>query len=84
MTQLEVAPRQDVFGSDVIDITMSANGFLYQMVRNIVGTLIEVGRGKLSSQDVVRLMAAKDRTQCSPPAPSQGLCLTHISFEEAK
>lgn len=84
MTQLEVAPRQDVFGSDVIDITMSANGFLYQMVRNIVGTLIEVGRGKLSAQDVVRLMDAKDRTQCPPPAPSQGLCLTHISFEEAK
>ncbi len=84
MTQLEVAPRQDVFGSDVIDITMSANGFLYQMVRNIVGTLIEVGRGKMSAQNVVRLMDAKDRTQCSPPAPSQGLCLTHISFEEAK
>ncbi|HVF84416.1 MAG TPA: tRNA pseudouridine(38-40) synthase TruA [Abditibacteriaceae bacterium] len=84
MTQLEVAPRQDVFGSDVIDITMSANAFLYQMVRNVVGTLIEAGRGKLSAQDVVRLMDAKDRTLCPPPAPSQGLCLTHISFEEAK
>ncbi len=84
MTQLEVASRPDVFGSDVIDITMSANGFLYQMVRNIVGTLIEVGREKLNIQDVQRLMDEKDRTRCPSPAPSPGLCLTHISFQETE
>lgn len=84
MTQLEVASRADGFGAEVIDITISANGFLYQMVRNIVGTLIEVGRGKLNAQDIADLMESKDRTLCPSPSPSQGLCLTHISFEEAK
>ncbi len=83
MTQLEVASRS-AFGSDTIEITISANGFLYQMVRNIVGALIEVGRGKLDAQDVTRLMDGKDRALCPSPAPPQGLCLTHISFEDAK
>ncbi|HKS97060.1 MAG TPA: tRNA pseudouridine(38-40) synthase TruA [Terriglobia bacterium] len=57
------------------------NGFLHHMVRNIVGTLIEVGRGKLAPEDVARILAARDRTQAGPTAPPQGLCLVKVEYE---
>jgi tRNA pseudouridine38-40 synthase len=50
------------------------------MVRNIVGTLIEVGRGKLAASDIPRLLAARDRTQAGPTAPAQGLCLMSVEY----
>jgi tRNA pseudouridine38-40 synthase len=56
------------------------NGFLHHMVRNIVGTLMEVGRGKLSAQDVVRILQARDRTLAGPTAPAQGLCLMSVEY----
>lgn len=59
------------------------SGFLHHMVRNIVGTLIEVGRGKLAPEDVVRILATRDRTQAGPTAPPQGLCLVKVEYESA-
>ncbi len=56
------------------------SGFLHHMVRNIVGTLVEVGRGKLTAQDVVGILAARDRTQAGPTAPAQGLCLMKVEY----
>jgi len=56
------------------------SGFLHHMVRNIVGTLVEVGRGKLTAQDVVRILAARDRAQAGPTAPAQGLCLMKVEY----
>jgi tRNA pseudouridine38-40 synthase len=59
---------------------ISANGFLYHMVRNIVGTLMEVGRGKLEPSGVIRILKARDRTLAGPTAPSQGLCLVRVEY----
>jgi tRNA pseudouridine38-40 synthase len=57
-----------------------ANGFLHHMVRNIVGTLMEVGRGRLSPADVGGILAARDRTLAGPTAPAQGLCLVQVEY----
>jgi tRNA pseudouridine38-40 synthase len=50
------------------------------MVRNIVGTLVEVGRGKLAPQDVARILEARDRTLAGPTAPAPGLCLVKVEY----
>ncbi|RYZ65892.1 MAG: hypothetical protein EOP09_13545, partial [Proteobacteria bacterium] len=55
--------------------------FLKQMVRNIVGTLIEVGRGKRNPEDVLSIIAADDRRAAGPTAPAQGLSLVSIFYE---
>jgi len=59
---------------------VSGTGFLRYMVRNIVGTLLEVGRGKLAPDDILRILAARDRSQAGPTAPAQGLCLMNVEF----
>jgi tRNA pseudouridine38-40 synthase len=80
MKKLEVRHRRDVLGSELIEIEIEANAFLYQMVRNIVGALIEVGRGRLTAADIQRLTEGRDRTVCPPPAPPQGLCLVKVKY----
>ena len=50
------------------------------MVRNIVGTLLEVGRGKLAPRDLLRILEARDRTQAGPTAPARGLCLVKVEY----
>lgn len=80
MQRLEVRHRDNGFGSSLIEIELEANAFLYQMARNIVGALIQVGQGKLNNEDIQRLMAGRDRTQCPPPAPPQGLCLVQVTY----
>jgi tRNA pseudouridine38-40 synthase len=56
------------------------DGFLHHMVRNIVGTLLEVGRGKFTPEDVSAILAARDRTKAGPTAPAQGLCLVKVEY----
>jgi len=56
------------------------SGFLHHMVRNIVGTLIEVGRGKLSTADIPRILQARDRTLAGPTAPARGLSLVKVEY----
>lgn len=65
---------------DLIEIRAQADGFLYMMVRIIVGTLVEVGRGRLSVEEVGRILAARDRSRAGPTAPPQGLCLVAVSY----
>lgn len=72
--------RRIVFGSKIVEVEIEANAFLYQMVRNIVGALIEVGRGNLDADGIERLTEGKDRTKCPPPASPQGLCLTKVKY----
>ncbi len=59
---------------------VQADGFLYNMVRNIVGTLAEVGRGRWTPQDVERILAAQNRSEAGPIAPAAGLCLMEIFY----
>lgn len=63
-----------------IFIDVAATGFLYNMVRNIVGTLVEVGRGRWDPEDIDRILVSKDRAAAGPIAPAGGLCLMEINY----
>lgn len=65
---------------DIISITISGNGFLYNMVRIIVGTLIKVGLGVYPPAHVKEIIEAKDRNVAGPKAPAQGLTLLGIEY----
>ncbi len=56
------------------------SGFLYHMVRNIVGTLLVVGRGSLTPDDIPILLANKDRAAAGPTAPPEGLFLVNVEY----
>ncbi|RYZ58710.1 MAG: tRNA pseudouridine(38-40) synthase TruA [Proteobacteria bacterium] len=71
-------------GNGVLEFYILGEGFLKQMVRNIVGTLIEVGQGKKSPADIPRILAAADRRAAGMTAPAQGLSLVEIYYEEQK
>ena len=65
---------------DRIDVYVAANGFLYNMVRAMAGTLIEVGVAKRPADDILRLLAARDRSLVGPTAPAKGLCLMQVDY----
>ncbi|RUM86979.1 MAG: tRNA pseudouridine(38-40) synthase TruA [Thermodesulfatator sp.] len=59
---------------------ITGRGFLRYMVRNLVGALVEVGRGRLTPEDFQRILEARDRTVAPPPAPPQGLFLKEVYY----
>ena len=63
-----------------IHVTASARSFLHHQVRSMVGTLVQVGDGKMTADDLARVLAACDRTQCGPVAPSCGLYLVGVDY----
>ncbi len=63
-------------------VVVQGDGFLYNMVRTLVGTLIEVGRGKLSAEDVTAILASRDRRRAGPTAPAAGLYLLAVRYAE--
>ncbi len=66
---------------DVLTVRAEADGFLYNMVRIIVGTLVYVGNGKLKSEEVAELMKKNDRRLMGITAPPQGLALVEVMYE---
>ena len=64
----------------VIEIYIKADGFLYNMVRNIVGTLIEVGRGRFEPEKVKEILEKKFRPMAGQTAPAKGLCLEKVFY----
>jgi len=68
---------------NMISIKLEANAFLYHMVRNIVGTAIEIGVGKYDPSWMRNLLELRDRKLAGPTAPPQGLCLESIKFPNA-
>ena len=63
-----------------IKIDIIGDGFLYKMVRSIVGTLVDIGRGKMKPSDMKRILRAKERCYASKTAPPQGLYLYKVSY----
>ena len=59
---------------------IEANAFLYRMVRSIVGTLLQVGRGKMSEEEFAAVLASRDRGCAGPTAPPHGLCLVKVRY----
>lgn len=66
---------------DIITIQISGNGFLYNMVRIIVGTLMKVGLGVYPPEHIKEIIDAKDRYAAGPKAPARGLTLVEIKYE---
>ena len=65
---------------DDLDIFFKGDGFLYNMVRILSGTLIEVGLGQRSAEDMDNILASRDRSNAGKTAPAQGLCLVKVEY----
>lgn len=65
---------------DFIDVKISADGFLYNMVRIIVGTLTEVAFGRISPDDIPEIIASRDRSRAGMTAPAEGLYLNRVMY----
>lgn len=79
ITDLTVTTRQ-ADGGERIDITVTGDGFLYNMVRTIAGTLVEVGRGAKPPQWIAEVLAARNRGAAGQTAPPQGLVLVQVEY----
>lgn len=67
-------------GEKYVRLAFTGSGFLKQMVRNIVGTLVDVGLGKTSAEDVKRILKSRDRRQAGRTAPARGLYLREVKY----
>jgi tRNA pseudouridine38-40 synthase len=65
---------------DLLVDRVRGNGFLHHMVRNLVGTMIDVGRGHLSVEEIPRILAARSRSEAGPTAPARGLFLHSVEY----
>jgi tRNA pseudouridine38-40 synthase len=63
-----------------LEVTVAADGFLRYMVRNMIGTTVAAGSGKIAASDVSDILASGDRSQAAPTAPPHGLCLVKVSY----
>jgi tRNA pseudouridine38-40 synthase len=68
---------------DLLSYRIEATAFLRHMVRNVVGTLVEVGLGRRAADEVRLLLVARDRTLAGVTAPAHGLCLAEVRYENA-
>ena len=66
---------------DMIEFRLSADGFLYNMVRIMTGTLVEVGEGRLSSDAITAIISSKDRSLAGMTAPACGLYLDQVFYK---
>jgi tRNA pseudouridine38-40 synthase len=76
---MTVARRQRI-RPDLDALVFTADGFLTHMVRNLVGTLLDVGRGRLPASRIAEIVAAKDRALAGPTAPPRGLWLWSVDY----
>jgi len=65
---------------DFLYIDIEADSFLYNMVRNIAGTLLEIGRGRFSKGSMRRILKSGDRKVAGPTLPAKGLCLVKVKY----
>lgn len=78
---IKTLSRADVLrNGDELECIFEAPSFLHRQVRSMVGTLAEVGLGKMSPADVADALAAADRSRCGPVAPADGLYLTRVDY----
>jgi len=65
---------------DEFSYTIRGNGFLHHMVRNLVGTFLQVGKGSLQAEDIPAILAARNRSAAGPTAPACGLYLVSVEY----
>jgi tRNA pseudouridine38-40 synthase len=66
---------------DLIEVTVIGSGFLKQMVRNVVGTLVDIGRGHLARDSMPKILASRNRRLAGVTAPPHGLCMEWVSYD---
>jgi tRNA pseudouridine38-40 synthase len=74
-------PRESEYGPLLL-YRVRGNGFLHHMVRNLVGTMLDVGRGHRSLEEIPQILAARARSAAGPTAPAQGLFLHSVEYNE--
>lgn len=67
--------------NDIIKIEITGNGFLYNMVRIIAGTLVDVGLGKIKEEEVPQIISSRDRTKAGKTLPAHGLYLVEVIYK---
>jgi len=65
---------------DLVYIDVWADGFLYNMVRIMAGTLLEIGRGKMPEKSIKEMLLKRERRSAGPTAPAKGLCLMSVEY----
>jgi tRNA pseudouridine38-40 synthase len=75
-----VDARWDDLGDGLLRFEIEANAFCHQMVRSIVGTLVDVGRGRRAPGEMTEIIRAGDRQKAGPMAPPEGLCLYSVRY----
>ncbi|HXV42845.1 MAG TPA: tRNA pseudouridine(38-40) synthase TruA [Anaerolineae bacterium] len=76
----QVSQAEWITNDNRLIFEITANAFLYRMVRTIVGTLIQVGSGQITVSEFKDILAARDLTRSAPPAPAHGLCLVRVTY----
>ena len=83
VTRLEVSGRWSTTGrGHLIELEISADGFLRYMVRSIVGTLLEAGRGERDAASIAHALASGDRARAGATAPAKGLTLVEVLYDD--
>ena len=73
--------EQDADMPELITVSVEADAFLYNMVRIITGTLIEIGMGKIEPEELMDIINSGDRKRCGLTAPPQGLFLKNVYYD---
>ena len=76
---LQAEVEQESMG--MILFRIEADGFLRHMVRNLAGTLVDIGKGRIHAEDMARIIEARDRRSAGPAAPPRGLCLMEVKYK---
>jgi len=74
--------RWEAEGEMLLSFWIEATSFCHQMVRSVVGTMVEVGRGRRTAADMVAALRSRDRGRAASPAPPHGLCLMAVSYDQ--
>jgi tRNA pseudouridine38-40 synthase len=72
--------KYEELGPALAAFTFTADGFLNHMVRNLVGTLLDVARARFRPDRIDEVLASRDRTRAGPTAPARGLCLERVTY----
>lgn len=64
----------------LLQFTFEADGFLHHMIRNLMGTLVDLGRGKFTLKGLKIILESRDRTKARETSPAHGLCLMHVTY----
>ena len=82
LTPIKTIDLCDIYKrEEEIIIDIEAPSFMHHQVRNIVGTLVEIGKGRWNVEKMQEIIEAKDRTKAGPTAPAQGLCFMEVSYD---